>query len=209
MTRLAQAERQALADILLDTGPDQPTLCDGWTTRDIAAHLVVRDRRVDTGLAVLLPLMGGHDDRVRSQFASRPYAELIALLRAAPWWSPLSNPLLEPLTNTLELFVHHEDVRRCGKGWRPRVLAPDQERALWAPTRVIGWFNLRRSRTPVLLDAPGYGQATLGSGGERVRVVGRPSELAMFVTGRQGAADVQLDGPPEAVARLRAAHLSL
>ena len=36
----AQDERAALAALLDETGPDGPTLCEGWQTRDMAAHLV-------------------------------------------------------------------------------------------------------------------------------------------------------------------------
>ena len=33
------AERSELADLMLRLGPDEPTLCEGWTTRDLAAHV--------------------------------------------------------------------------------------------------------------------------------------------------------------------------
>ena len=35
----ARDERSALVASLRDAGPDAPTLCAGWTTRDLAAHL--------------------------------------------------------------------------------------------------------------------------------------------------------------------------
>jgi uncharacterized protein (TIGR03083 family) len=41
----AQDERAALAALLHETGPDGPTLCEGWQTRDLAAHLALRARR--------------------------------------------------------------------------------------------------------------------------------------------------------------------
>jgi uncharacterized protein (TIGR03083 family) len=44
---LARAERAALCDLFDEVGPDAPTLCAGWTTRDLAAHLVIRERRAD------------------------------------------------------------------------------------------------------------------------------------------------------------------
>lgn len=209
MTRLAQAERQALADLLLDLGPDQPTLCEGWTTRDLAAHLVTRERRPDASAGLLIPPLRGHLERVRRQIAGRPYAELVALVRIAPWWSPVSNPLIEPFTNTIEFFIHHEDVRRGQPGWQPRALSRDQEQALWTPVRAMGRFALRRFRATVVLRAPGYGERTAGSGGARVQVIGTPGELAMFLSGRQRSARVQVDGPPDMVARLRAARLGL
>jgi uncharacterized protein (TIGR03085 family) len=209
VTRFAQAERQALADLLLDLGPDQPTLCAGWTTRDLAAHLVTRERRPDAAAGIVLPLLRGHGEQVRGRLAARPYAELVAMVRAAPWWSPVSNPLLDGAANTLEFFVHHEDVRRGQPDWQPRALPAGQERALWSPVRTIGRFALRRFRAAVVLQAPGYGEQPAGAGGHRVRLIGAPGELAMFLTGRQRAARVQVDGPPETVAKLRAAPLGL
>jgi uncharacterized protein (TIGR03085 family) len=209
VTRFAQAERLALADLLLDLGPDQPTLCEGWTTRDLAAHVVARERRPDAGAGIVVPFLRAHGERVRGQLATRPYAELVAMVRVAPWWSPVSNPLLEPLTNTVEFFVHHEDVRRGQPGWQPRSLTREEERALWTPVATMGRFALRRFRAAIALQAPGYGERAAGAGGDRVRVIGAPGELAMFLTGRQRAARVQLDGPPETVARLRAAPLGL
>jgi uncharacterized protein (TIGR03083 family) len=41
-TSLLRKERQALCDTLTELGPDAPTLCEGWTTADLAAHLMVR-----------------------------------------------------------------------------------------------------------------------------------------------------------------------
>ena len=45
MSTHAKRERLLLADLLETAGPDAPTLCEGWTTRDLAAHVVVRERR--------------------------------------------------------------------------------------------------------------------------------------------------------------------
>ena len=47
MTSLARRERISLCDTFTRTGPDAPTLCSPWTTADLAAHLVIRDRRPD------------------------------------------------------------------------------------------------------------------------------------------------------------------
>ena len=40
-----QRERAELSDLLDELGPDQPTLCEGWTTSAMAAHFVVRERQ--------------------------------------------------------------------------------------------------------------------------------------------------------------------
>ena len=41
----SDSERQLLADLFLEVGPEAPTLCAGWTTTDLAAHLWVREHR--------------------------------------------------------------------------------------------------------------------------------------------------------------------
>src|ERR1700733_6055540 len=108
----AQRERSALVDTFRQVGPDAPTLCAGWTTRDLAAHLVVRERRPDASAGQMIPPLAGHGEHVRLQMAARPYEEIIRALRAPRWWSPVANPLSDELFNGMEFFIHHEDVRR-------------------------------------------------------------------------------------------------
>lgn len=56
---LARSERSALADLLEQVGPAQPTLCAGWDTEDLLAHLLVRERRPDAAAGMLIiPLAG-------------------------------------------------------------------------------------------------------------------------------------------------------
>ena len=42
---LASDERAAICDEFAAAGPDRPTLCAGWNTRDLLAHLLVRERQ--------------------------------------------------------------------------------------------------------------------------------------------------------------------
>jgi uncharacterized protein (TIGR03085 family) len=207
MPRYALAERRALADLLLVLGPDEPTLCAGWTTRDLAAHLVLRDRRPDAAAGIVFGPLRGWNERVRARLARRPYPELVAGLRRAPWWSPVSNRLVEPAINTVEYFVHHEDVRRAQPGWRVRELNRDHQEALWRQVSRVARHALRRLRATVVVQGPGYGEIHVGAGGPEVRLVGTPGELLMFLTGRQRAARVQVDGPAKLVDRLRSARL--
>ena len=74
MTSFSALERARLADALAATDPDAPTLCEGWTARDLAAHLVVRERRPDTTPGLMLRPLAGWTDRVRRGYAQRPYA---------------------------------------------------------------------------------------------------------------------------------------
>ncbi|WP_127501380.1 TIGR03085 family metal-binding protein [Actinoplanes solisilvae] len=201
MTAYAQRERRLLADLLLRLGPDQPTLCEGWTTRDLAAHLVLRDRRPDAAAGGLLPPLHGYAERVRLGIAARPYAEIVHDARRAPWWSPVSNPLLDEVTNTIEFFVHHEDARRGQPGWQPRDLDRGFESALWKAVRVTGRLTLRRAGVRVRVNADGYGSFDVGDT-PSATLSGPPGEIALFVTGRKENARVTVDGDDLRNARL-------
>jgi uncharacterized protein (TIGR03085 family) len=209
VTEYARRERRELADLLLELGPDVPTLCTGWTTRDLAAHLVVRERRPDGVATRFVPPLAGHADRVRRAMAARPYAEVVDKVRNPPWWSLLSNPLTDELFNGLEFFIHHEDVRRGRPGWEPRRLDPGQQAALWRGVSFTAKLGLRRLNIPVLVRAPGFGEVTVGEGTPQATLTGDPGELALFVSGRQRAARVDVEGPPEAAERLRTAALGM
>lgn len=207
MPRYARTEREALADLMLELGPDAPTVNEGWTTRDLAAHLLVRERRPDAAGGILLPPLRGYGEAVRRRMAAGPYAELVERVRRPPRWSPLSNPLTDELVNSLEFFIHHEDVRRARPGWLPRDLPARQHAALWKRAAVLARVALRRFPADLLIQAPGYGERAVGRGGERLRVVGAPGELVLFMSGRQRVARVQVDGPTAPAERLRGASL--
>jgi uncharacterized protein (TIGR03085 family) len=203
VTAYAQRERRLLADLLLRLGPDQPTLCEGWTTRDLAAHLVMRDRRPDAAIGGLVPALNGYAERVRLRTAARPFPEIVHDVRRPPWWSPVSNPLLDEVTNTIEFFVHHEDARRGQPGWQPRDLDPGFESALWRAVRITGRLTLRRAGVAVKVRSEGYDSFTVG-GNPTATLTGPPGELAVYLTGRKADARVTIEGDG-----LRDARLSL
>jgi uncharacterized protein (TIGR03085 family) len=209
VTRYARQERRELADLLLASGPDLPTLCTGWTTRDLAAHLVVRERRPDASAGQMIPPLAGHGEHVRMQMAARPYEEIIRDLRTPPWWSPVANPLTDELFNGMEFFIHHEDVRRGGDGWVPRDLSPDHEKSLWNTVKFTARLGLRKLHIPVTVRAPEHGEVTIGGDSAPTVIVGAPGELAMFVSGRQRAARVEIEGAADTADRLRTARIGL
>ncbi|NES12223.1 MULTISPECIES: TIGR03085 family metal-binding protein [Micromonospora] len=207
MPRYARSEREALADLLLELGPDAPTVNEGWTTRDLAAHLLVRERRPDAAGGILLPPLRRYAEGVRRRVAAGPYAELVARVRRPPLWSPLSNPLTDELANTVEFFIHHEDVRRARSGWLPRDLPAGLQAVLWKRTALLARLALRRFPAALLVQAPGFGELAVGRGGERLRLVGAPGELTLFLSGRQRVARAQVDGAAAPAERLRTADL--
>src|SRR5262245_36908412 len=133
MSSVAAAERAELCDLFRVVGPDAPTLCSGWTTRDLAAHLVVRERRPDAAAGIVIPALAGHGEKVRRAVAAQPWAELVALVsHGPPMWNPSHFEPLDAFVNTLEFFVHHEDVLRAQPDWTARRLEPDVEDAIAA-----------------------------------------------------------------------------
>jgi len=210
----ARAERAALAALLHETGPDGPTLCEGWRTRDLAAHLVLRERRPDAAAGVLGGPLAGHTARVQQGFLGRySYSELVRLFESGPpLLSVFAIPAADEAANAVEFFVHHEDVRRAADGWTERPLDPGFAEMLWKRLRAAR-LMLRAAPTGVVLARENGGKLDLivakstgpaGSAGPSVTVTGSPAELTLWAMGRWRAAHVSLDGTDEAVARLAA-----
>ena len=212
MKRHAWSERQLLCDELERLGPDAPTLCEGWATRDLAAHLHVREGRPDVGIGEFIPLLADRLGRERGRLAQGDYAALVARVRAgAPRWNPMSHPRVDEVANLVEYFVHHEDVRRAQPGWAPRELPEDLQRALWGALRRVARLMFRRSPAGVVLVAPGIGRhaAKLPDAHGTVIVRGAPAELVLFAYGRADHAEVELEGRADDVVALREARLGL
>ncbi|GGL95215.1 TIGR03085 family metal-binding protein [Nakamurella endophytica] len=210
---LARTERAALADLLLETGPDRPTLCEGWTTGDLLAHLLVRERRPDAAVGMFVPPLHRWTEVVSRGYRTRPWAEQVQMLRGGPpRWAPFGWGPIDELANSGEMFIHHEDARRGVPGWQPRSLAPDVDRELRTVlSGFVGRTALRRS--PVGVTAVPTGPAAgdpvvLRRREPVVTVTGAPGDLVLWVTGRD-AVDVELSGPPDAVAAATSARHGL
>lgn len=202
-------ERRLLADLLESAGPDAPTLCEGWTTRDLAAHLAVRERRVEA-VGVLLPPLADRLERLRGEFAARPYAELVHLVRTGPpRRSPFALKQVDEAANTVEFFLHAEDVRRAGPDWQPRELDPVFAKALWRRLETKARLMGRRCPVGLVLRRPNGQTAVARKGTPVVTVTGEPGELLLFASGRQRAARVTVEGDETAAATVREAKLGL
>ncbi|MUL82039.1 MULTISPECIES: TIGR03085 family metal-binding protein [unclassified Mycolicibacterium] len=205
---VAQRERAALVESMRAAGPDAPTLCEGWTTRDLAAHLVVRERRLDAAPGILVPQLAGYTERVQRKVTEgTDWAELVDQIAAGP---PLYSPfkLLDPLVNVAEMFIHNEDVRRAQPDWEPRALDDATASALSRGIGAMARMTMGKSPARVALTTPeGKTLATVGAG-PAVTVTGEPGELLMFAAGREPAR-VTFSGHDAAVAALRAARRGL
>jgi uncharacterized protein (TIGR03085 family) len=213
----ARSEREGLAAALLAAGPDAPTLCEGWTALDLAAHVVIREHRPDSLLGLAGGPLHGWTERVRRRTADRGLPALVTQLRAGPPpWSVFALPGVDARTNLLEYLVHHEDVRR-GDGTGPRPAAaepPGLRAAAWRALGAAGRLLTRRVPGGLLLrrdDAPEGtgGERVLRPGDDPVTLVGTPVELALYLTGRQPAARVTVEGSPAARRRLVDGDLSV
>ena len=206
MSHIAQEERQALCDLFLEVGPDAPTLCEGWSSRDLAAHLVIRERRPDTMPGVLLGPFAAYTNRVLEATRAANWEDLVARVRSGP---PGPLRLVDEPVNGVEYFVHHEDVRRAASGWEPRKLDSETEAALWKRLRLMGRVMARRVPVGMAVDAPGYGRTTLRRGRPVVTGRGEPSEIILLVFGRGRHARLDYDGDEISIERVRHANFGL
>jgi uncharacterized protein (TIGR03085 family) len=186
---LSQRERWALCDLLTELGPDVPTLCEGWRSADLAAHLVARDHRPDAGpgMAVKLPLLTEWSERVQRGYRDTlTWDVLVAKARSGPppWLRPLDQAI-----NTVEYFVHHEDLRRAQPGWEPRELRPEDETELW---KRAARMKLLARKKAARLESPGQPAVQLSPSGPVVR--GPVGEVVLWLLGRRSEARVEVSG---------------
>jgi uncharacterized protein (TIGR03085 family) len=197
---LDDLERAELCDLMHELGPDAPTLLEPWTTRDLAAHLVIRenDSRAAPGL-VVPGAWGRFAERRRQALTHTDYATLLATIRSGPrgffriGW-------VRRGPNLNELYVHHEDVRRAN-GLELRKNSPTLDEALWRNAGSAPWFLARRLRGAGLeLEWAGTTRVLRARRGTPIaRLTGPPGEVLLYLFGRQDAARVEVSGPREAV----------
>ncbi|MBT2366598.1 TIGR03085 family protein [Streptomyces sp. ISL-10] len=210
MSTHAKRERLLLADLLEAAGPDAPTLCDGWTTRELAAHVVMREHRPDAAGGILLRALRDRAERIQAEFAAKPYEELVQLIRTGPpRMSPYAIKQVDEAANTIEFFVHAEDVRRAQPDWAPRDLDKVFENVLWSRLEKGARLLGRRSPVGLVLRRPNGQTAVAHRGTPVVTVTGEPGELTFFAFGRQDASRVDLEGDKDAIARAREAKLGI
>ena len=212
MTRHAESERQLLCDELDRLGPDAPTLCEGWDTKDLAAHLYVRQARPDLVLGRFIPPLSGRVQQQREAL-TEDYPGLVEKIRAgAPRWNPTSQSKVDEMVNLLEFFVHHEDIRRAQPGWEPRELPHHEQLALWHALRRIARVLFRRADTGVVLIADGVGRryaVKLPDAHGTVILRGEPGELALFAFGRGEVARVEFSGDADDIAALKGSRFGV
>ncbi len=201
---LARAERAALSDTLDRTDPDQPTLCDGWTARDLLAHLLVRERQPWAAGGIVIPFLAPITAQAMRGYADTPWEQMVEELRSGPpAWSPSRIGRIDEASNGAEFFIHHEDVRRGRPGWEPRGADETRDGALWGTVTRMGRLLFRRSPVGLVVRRPTGEQAVVKTGRGLVTIEGEPGEILLHAFGRD-AARVELRGQPADVDALAA-----
>jgi uncharacterized protein (TIGR03085 family) len=207
-------ERQELADLLDELGPDHPTLCEGWTTSALAAHLVVRERQPLAGPGILF---GGPFESTTERFMNRElekhgYHGTVERVRTGPPPGPLRIDAVRYRVNLIEMTTHHEDVRRAD-GRPPRTDRPDLDDAVWdmlGSTLRLVMLRARIRSLRVELQRPGGATVAAGKdGGPKVVLRGPPVEILLHLQGRREASHAQLSGDQPAVTRFADANLAI
>ncbi|MDO5682593.1 MAG: TIGR03085 family metal-binding protein [Propionibacteriaceae bacterium] len=217
--RFAKSERAELCDALEHAGPDAPTLCGDWTTHDLAAHLWIRETDpLGAPGIVAKPLAGLTERRMAEVKARWSFEELVERLRRGPArLSVFAFPGVDEEANTVEFFVHQEDVRRAGHSpAEPRELPDDVEDWMWRRMKLMGRALFRRAEVGIVLERS-IGESSaeepetvrVMAGGEIVTIIGKPSELMLYAYGRQAHSHVRMVGDPAALARLATTDLSI
>jgi uncharacterized protein (TIGR03085 family) len=222
MSTVARSERHALCDTLSLLGESAPTMCEGWNTRDLAAHLVMRESRPDGAAGVIFSPLAGYTARVQAQIATAPWEDLIDRVRSGPpRWSPLRWDLADRLANTVEFYIHHEDIRRAQTDWTHRLLDPALESELEGALRRIARLLCRKVKAGVILAITGTDDTgapastgavrmvTAHKGSPTATLTGPPGELLLYLYGRKTEAKIEISGAPGAIAAVESAKFGI
>ena len=173
-------QRTALADLLETLGPDDwatPSLCDGWTVREVAAHLsMAATVRTAEVVRYVARARGSFDRMIHDSAVDRAHArsteQIVADLRGVVGSRPLALSLVPPMEATRTSID-------------------------WAWQRRFPFFPAQRLRGLHLVADDVDWQR--GNGPE---VRGPVLALLLISTGR-GAGLADLSGPGVAIARTR------
>ena len=187
-------QRRRIADLLDQLSDEewrQPSLCDGWTVRDVAAHLTLQQVGLGAGmvLAITHPRGLGSVNRMilitaRSR-AERPVDQLIAQIRAMIG-SRRHNVGVTSLETLTDILVHGQDIAIP----LHRELEMPTAAAATAATRV--WAQRGRGKARVFDDVPIQGFRLTAtdvpwSVGDGPEIRGPIAAILLLLTGRRAA----------------------
>lgn len=206
---LVTSERTALIEALTAAGPSAPTLCEGWETRHLATHLLVRESKPLVAAGMPGGPLSARSERYTSQLADElagqsRYEKALRDFEALPGYLHMRSrfPQLDEAMNLIEYFVHTEDVRRAsladGEQPAPRALAEGVQEKMWKVLRARARLMAgKKYPQGLVLEAPGYSPAvhtvTAPPAGQVATVLtGEPGELVLYLFGREAAALVEV-----------------
>ncbi|MEU6425977.1 maleylpyruvate isomerase family mycothiol-dependent enzyme [Microbispora sp. NPDC046973] len=183
-------ERMSLCDLLEELDDAEwatPSLCAGWTVKDVVAHLTTTTRTTVLDMVAGMARARGDfhrmtDRRARTRAQRSTPADLIAQLRGSAT-SPRRMPGSGPLDPLVDLLVHGQDIARPLHRDRPLPAGPavaaltyvSGNRFYDAPARLA---DLRLVATDVDWTS-GSGQEISGAAGDLLLIAtGRPAGLA-------------------------------
>jgi uncharacterized protein (TIGR03085 family) len=206
MESLSQTERAALCNTALEAGEDAPTLCEGWDVKDLVIHLLVRERDLLAAPGIMIPQLAKLTERASRKLEKQDFTALVERIRnGPPLWSPMALPPVDRALNSLEYFVHHEDIRRAQPGWAPRELTDREQRIVFKTASFAGKGLVKPAGVPVEIrwsDREKPRSAVLAGGEDPVVISGDPAELAMYLFGREQHRALSFDGPAGQVTKL-------
>lgn len=193
----AQRQRAALIDLMAELGPFAPTMAGDWRVQDLAAHLYIREHRLDALPGIGLDRFAALTERIqRDELHRRGFTGLLDELQRPGW---IMRPL-DRLVNTSELFIHHEDVLRANG--RSQTLTAAEQQELWPIAKALARRTQLAAGSRAILRRSDTGaELAMGQGTRPVTVSGLPSELLLHLSGRD--ADVRLHGEPDAIGAWR------
>lgn len=199
----APALRALLAKDFLDIGPDAPTLCEGWRSRHLAAHLVIREHQPWRIMSPKATISTGDE-------ASSAFPQLVARFAAGPGRFSLFRLIDEP-ANFLEYVVHREDLLRAND--TTGTYTPGQRREIWsrAKGRARGKLGVKDTRVEIIVDdLDADNTLTIGKqDGSRPGITVRGPLLDVVLLAHGRPADLDITGPDDLVAAYRAKDRSV
>jgi uncharacterized protein (TIGR03083 family) len=204
MWRTVEQERLGLADLLADLPAADwsgPTLCDGWTVKELAAHLTAAPRYTLTSMLSDVVRARGNFDRMMRDAAvrhaaSRTPEQLVGELRAVAA-SRRHPPVVSATEPLLDVLVHGQDLA-IPLG-RPREMPLEAARVATARAWTVGFpFHTPRKLRGLRFVATDADWST----GEGPEVRAPIAALLLLATGRPAALP-RLDGPGAAEVRAR------
>ncbi len=189
-------ERLRLCSILEELQPEEwrvPSLCEGWTVRDVVGHLVLATHETLRDMVVGMIRARGSFNRMTrdtaiaraKQFEPAALIEQIRTTADSTRRAPMSSPL-DPL---LDIIVHAQDITRPLE----RPSSPDPNSVRLALDHAVNsrWYGGANRFADVRLEATDT-TWTAGGGGEPA--CGLAVDLLLMATGR-AAGLAGLTGP--------------